>query len=136
MTRNGLVYFESYQCELISFGVLRKLSAPQLSAGPLCCAGSALFNRYLVGLVNAFYWRKNHSIRIVQNSIRFVCYKLKLSTSSVVHEITKQYKFITKKKQRKRCLRSEKLKFSGQRKYCNNYKFVHQLCYNITSTSS
>jgi hypothetical protein len=35
MARNGLVYFEGYQGELTSLVALRKLSAPQLSAGPL-----------------------------------------------------------------------------------------------------
>jgi uncharacterized protein (DUF983 family) len=35
MARNGLINFESYQHELISLVALRKLSAPQLSAGPL-----------------------------------------------------------------------------------------------------
>jgi hypothetical protein len=35
MARNGLVHFEGYQGELISLSALRKLSAPQLSAGPL-----------------------------------------------------------------------------------------------------
>jgi hypothetical protein len=35
MARNGLVYFESYQRELISFSANRNYSAPQLSADPL-----------------------------------------------------------------------------------------------------
>jgi hypothetical protein len=35
MAGNGLVNFEGYQGELISLVALRKLSAPQLSAGPL-----------------------------------------------------------------------------------------------------
>ena len=59
--------FDTYQIgiqhELVSLSATWKLSAPQLSAGPLGCTGSALcascvskFCGYLFGFVIAVYW--------------------------------------------------------------------------------